>query len=149
MFERAGEIEVSFEVRGLGAQTPAREVNSATAEPREGSITSDPDESFFTHLHTEKAMANVTVSPGRAGPVEIDIQLENADEQPLMAKAVSVTLGNSEKGFEPVTTDAERISNDQWRARMSAPVSGRWSLGLGITISTFDKVNVVSPILIR
>jgi periplasmic copper chaperone A len=149
IFERAGEIEVSFDVRGVGAQTPAREVNSATAEPREGSITSDLDESFLTHLHAEKAMANVTVSPGRTGLVEIEIQLENADEQPLTAKAVSVTLGNSEKGFEPVTTDAEQISNDQWRARMSAPVSGRWSLGLGITLSASDKVNVVAPILIR
>jgi copper(I)-binding protein len=148
-FEHAGEIEVSFEVQGLGARAPVREVNSTTAERREGSITSDPDESFFTHLHAEKAMANVTVSPGRAGLVEIEIQLENADEQPLTAKAVSVTLGNSEKGFEPVTTDAEQISNDQWRARMSAPVSGRWSLGLGITISASDKINVVSPILIR
>jgi copper transport protein len=25
-------------------------------------------ESFFTHLHTEKAMANVTIAPARAGP---------------------------------------------------------------------------------
>jgi periplasmic copper chaperone A len=108
----------------------------------------DPDESFFTHLHAEEAMANVTVSPGRAGLVEIEIRIENADEQPLRAKAVSVTLGNSEKGFE-VTTDAEQISNDQWRVRMSAPVSSLWSLGLGIKISAFDKINVVSPILIR
>jgi hypothetical protein len=64
-------------------------------------------------------MANVTVSPGRAGLVEIEIRIENADEQPLRAKAVSVTLGNSEKGFE-VTTDAEQISNDQWRADVCA-----------------------------
>jgi copper(I)-binding protein len=34
MFEHAGEIEVSFEVQGLGAQAPVREVNSATAERR-------------------------------------------------------------------------------------------------------------------
>jgi hypothetical protein len=34
------------------------------------------DDNFFTHLHTEKAMANVTVSPGHAGPVEITVQLE-------------------------------------------------------------------------
>jgi hypothetical protein len=107
------------------------------------------DESFFTHLHAEKAMANVPVSPGRAGPVEIAIQFENADELPLTAKAVSVTLGNSEGGVEPVTADAEQITNDQWRVKMSAPVSGRWSLGLGITISASDKVNIVSPILIR
>jgi hypothetical protein len=94
-------------------------------------------------------MANVTISPGRAGPVEIAIQLENPDELPLTAKSVSVTLGNSEGGFSPVTAEAERVGNDQWRVRMSAPVSGRWSLGLGITISASDKVNVVSPILIR
>jgi hypothetical protein len=49
----------------------------------------------------------------------------------------------------PVTAEAERVSNDQWRVRMSAPVAGRWSLGLGITISASDTVNVVSPILIR
>ena len=66
-----------------------------------------------------------------------------------MARAVSVALGNSEKGVEPVTADAEQMSNDQWRVRMSAPVLGRWSLGLGITISASDKINVVSPILIR
>jgi copper transport protein len=42
---------------------------------------SDSD-SFFTHLHTEKAMANVTISPGRAGPVDITIQLETVDELP-------------------------------------------------------------------
>ena len=38
MFEHAGEIEVSFEVQGLGVRAPVREVNSATAERREGSI---------------------------------------------------------------------------------------------------------------
>src|SRR5882724_4189666 len=56
------------------------------------------DENFFTHLHTDKAMANVTVSPGRAGPVEIMIQLETMDERPLTAKAVSVTLFNTPTG---------------------------------------------------
>jgi hypothetical protein len=48
-----------------------------------------------------------------------------------------------------VTAEAEQIGNDQWRVRMSAPVAGRWSLGLGITITASDTVNVVSPILIR
>jgi periplasmic copper chaperone A len=148
-FEHAGEIKAMFEVRGLGAQAPGPLDTSAAAKAVAAPGSSDADESFFTHLHAEKAMANVTVTPGRAGPVEIAIQLENADELPLTAKAVSVTLGNPEKSVEPVTADAERISNDQWRVKMSAPVPGRWSLGLGITISASDKVNVVSPILIR
>jgi periplasmic copper chaperone A len=148
-FEHAGAVKVAFEVQGVGAQAPVPKGNSGTAEAPTALVASDADESFFTHLHAEKAMANVTVSPGRAGAVEIAIQLENADELPLTAKAVTVTLGNSEHGVAPVTAEAEQISNDQWRVRMSAPVAGRWSLGLGITISTSDTVNVVSPILIR
>jgi hypothetical protein len=107
------------------------------------------DDSFFTHLHAEKAMANVTVSPGRAGPVEIEIQLEDANEAPLAADAVSVTLGNGENGVAPVAVNAERIGDDRWMVRMSAPKAGRWSLALGITISATDKVNVESPILLR
>jgi copper transport protein len=30
-------------------------------------VSAKEDDSFFTHLHTDKAMANVTVSPGRCG----------------------------------------------------------------------------------
>lgn len=147
-FERAGAIKAMFDVQAVGAQAPAPGIPEAVKAATAPVVAGD-DESFFTHLHAEKAMANVTVSPGRAGPVEIAIQLENADELPLTAKAATVTLGNSENGIAPVTAEAEQISNDQWRVRMSAPVAGRWSLGLVITISASDTVNVTSPILIR
>jgi copper transport protein len=112
-------------------------------------ITEQPDESFFTHIHAEKAMANVTVSPGRAGPVVITIQLETTAELPLMAKAVSVTLTNLQAGVEARTSQAERGRDDQWRVKMSTPVPGRWMLGLGIVISDSDKVGVEAPILIK
>lgn len=112
-------------------------------------ITVQPDESFFIHLHTEKAMANVTVSPGRAGPVVITIQLETADELPLQAKSVSVTLTNATASAEPQVAQAVRTDDDQWQARMSAPSPGRWMLGLGVSISDTDRVNIESPILIR
>jgi copper(I)-binding protein len=148
-FERAGAIKTMFDVQAMGAQAPAATSVAEAAKTAAAPVAAGDDESFFTHLHAEKAMANVTVSPGRAGPVEIAIQLENADELPLTAKAVTVTLGNSETGVAPVTAQAEQVSNDQWRVRMSAPVAGLWSLGLGITITASDTVNVVSPILIR
>jgi copper(I)-binding protein len=146
-FERAGEVKALFEVQAVGATVAAarRIAETATPEPAPAAAA----ESFFTHLHAEKAMANVTVSPNRAGPIEIAIRLEDADELPLTAKAVSVTLGNAENGIAPVTVDAEQIAGDRWRARMSAPVAGRWSLGLGITTTATDTINVVSPILIR
>ena len=106
------------------------------------------DDDFFTHLHTEKAMANVTVSPGRAGPVAISIQLVTVDERPLAAKAVSVTLLNPKPGSARQTVEATRIDDDRWQVKTSIPVAGRWMLGLGISVADGDKVSIEAPILI-
>src|SRR5215510_10289858 len=83
------------------------------------------DDNFFTHLHTEKAMANVTVSPARVGPVELSIQLETVDELPLTAKAVSVTLSDAQTGRALRTIEAARRGDDQWHAAVSVPSAGR------------------------
>lgn len=107
------------------------------------------DDSFFTHLHTEKAMANVTVSPGRAGPVEITIQLETIDETPLTAKAVSVTLADMQTGKKLAPVEALRDGDDGWRVKVAQLTPGRWMLGLGISISAANHVSVESPILIK
>ena len=107
------------------------------------------DDSFFTHLHTEKAMANVTVSPGRAGPVEITIQLETTDETPLTAKAVSVTLSDVQTGKRLAPVEASRQGDDGWYVKVAQLTRGRWMLGLGISISETDHVSVESPILIK
>jgi len=106
------------------------------------------DDSFFTHLHTEKAMANVTVSPGRGGPVEIAIQLETTDEAPLTAKAVSVTLVD-QSGRKLAPVEASRDGEDSWHVKVAQLTPGRWMLGLGISISEADHVSVESPILIK
>jgi copper transport protein len=107
------------------------------------------DDSFFTRLHTARAMANVTILPGRVGPVDISIQLETADEAPLSASAVSVTLTDEASGVAPQTAQAVRTADDQWLVRMSAPRAGRWMLGLGITLPDLERVDVESPVLIR
>ena len=106
------------------------------------------DDDFFTHLHTEKAMANVTVSPGRVGPVDIAIQLETVDARPLAAKAVSVTLYNPQSSSGRQTVEATHISDNRWQVRTSIAASGRWMLGLGISVSDKDKISIEAPILI-
>jgi FixH len=107
------------------------------------------DENFFTHLHSSKAMANVTVSPGRAGPVDITIQLETMEETPLQAKAVSVTLSSAKAGVKAQTIAATKTGDSEWHVSASLPVQGRWMLGLGISISDTDKVDVEAPILVK
>ena len=91
-FERSGKVTLSLDVQGIGASRRA----AAAAD----------DESFFTHLHTDKAMANVTVSPAREGLVDITIQLETVEELPLSVQAVSVMLSNTQSGAEPQTFQA-------------------------------------------
>ena len=62
-------------------------------------------------------MANVMVSPGRSGPVDIMIQLETVDETPLRAKGVSVTLSDTETGRELPTMVAFRSGEDGWQVK--------------------------------
>lgn len=106
-----------------------------------------PDD-FFIHLHDQRAMANVTISAIHDGAVEISIQLETVEEMPLKAEAVSVSLGNPDRAIASVTAQAQRIADDQWSVKMAASESGRWNLGLGITLAPAAIVNIASPILI-
>jgi len=148
-FEGAGKVTVPFAVQGIGARAPEAQPRAELPKPVTP-VADDPNEPFFTHFCGTMAMANITISPGRAGPVEIAVQLEDGDERPLTtAKSVSVTLANPEHGVAPVKATAERVGDDKWLVRMDAPQSGRWSLALGIEFSASDKFNIEAPILIR
>jgi len=150
-FERAGKIETIFEIGSVGAKGPRLQIAStepavtATAPARPPST----DEPFFTHICGTRVMANITVSPGRSGPVEVLVQLEDGDEKPLAVDALSVTLSNPDKGIAPVSAAAERVSADSWRVRLTAASSGKWSLSLGIDMAKDDRVDIAAPILIE
>ena len=106
------------------------------------------EDDFFTHIHTDKAMANVTVSPSRSGPVDISIQLETVNETPLSATSVTITLSDPDSGRKLSTVMASRSADDGWRATTSL-TPGKWMLALNIAISDTDSVEVESPILIK
>jgi periplasmic copper chaperone A len=150
-FERAGKIEASFEVGSVGAKGPRLQIAStepaaAAASPR---LVATADEPFFTHICGTRVMANITVSPGRSGPIEVLVQLEDGDEKPLAVDALSVTLSNPDKGIAPVSATAERVAADSWRVRLTAAASGKWSLSLGIDLAKDDRVDIAAPILIE
>jgi hypothetical protein len=94
-------------------------------------------------------MANVTVSPRREGPVDVFVELEDANEQPFGVEGLSVTLSDPERGITPVTARAERVSHDKWHARMPALAEGKWSLAVGIEMGAHDRVDIAAPVLIE
>jgi hypothetical protein len=106
-----------------------------------------PKDAFFTHLCGEKLMANVTVSPARPGDFEIFVELEDAKEQPLVAQGVSITL--SDEKHPSAVANAERVSEDKWRVKMSAPTSGTWLLSLSVKMAAAERVEIAAPILIE
>jgi copper(I)-binding protein len=148
-FEKAGTIEVSFDVGSIGAKGPQLLIASSAPVVAAAAPSAVPAEDFFTHLCGTRAMANVTVSPIRSGAVAVSIELENADELPLAAEALTVTLSNPDAGIAGVTAEAERTARDKWRVSVPAAVAGKWLLALGITIAANDRVDIAAPILIE
>jgi periplasmic copper chaperone A len=147
-FEHAGTIETIFEVGSVGAKGPRLQIASAEAvavEPPRSVVT----DSFFTHICGARVMANVTVTPGRTGPVEVLVQLEDGDEKPLGVDALSVILVNRDESVVPTVVAAERVTNDSWRARMTAAAAGIWSLSLRIEVTKDDRVDIAAPIIIE
>ena len=150
-FERAGKIDVTFDVGSVGAKGPGLQIaaTGSSVDPAAPAKAASTDEPFFTHICGTRVMADVTVTPGRSGPVEIVEKLEDGDEKPLAVDGLSVTLSNTDKGTSPVTATAERVSPDRWRARMTAASSGKWSLSLGIDVKRDDRIDIAAPILVE
>lgn len=151
-FAHSGKIDTIFEVGSVGAKGPRLQIASneappvAPAAPAKAAPVDDP---FFTHICGTRVMADVTVTPGRSGPVEVLVQLEDGDEKPLTVDALSVTLSNPDRNIAPVTAAAERVAADKWRVRMTAASSGKWSLSLGIDMKRDDRIDIAAPILVE
>ncbi|MGO4264148.1 hypothetical protein, partial [Lysobacter sp. TAB13] len=54
------------------------------------------------HIHRAKAMADIRVSPGRAGPASISISLLDGEFGPLTVKEVRCVMSNPSAGVEPI-----------------------------------------------
>jgi copper transport protein len=98
--------------------------------------------SAMAHLHSEKAMALVTITPGQAGPVTVSVTLAAADGAALVAKEVTLTFTNAPAGIEPIRRGAI-LADGTWRSEgMTLPVSGQWTVRVAALITDFDQITV-------
>jgi copper transport protein len=106
-------------------------------------------EPAFVHIHTEKAMADVTVTPGRTGPVEVTVHVMREDTSLLPAKEVTVLFSHREAGIEPFARPAKQSEPGVWRAGpMSLPQAGIWTIQIDILINDFEKVSLDAPLVL-
>src|SRR5262249_11653226 len=94
------------------------------------------------HLHGEKAMAEIEIErDGEAAGARL-LLLDGAF-RPLAAKEVTLVLANPAAGIEPMRRIARRAGEmDSRNDELGNPVACRWTLGVEILISDFDKVTV-------
>ena len=102
-----------------------------------------PEAPLTLHIHTEKAMAQVLVSPGRPGLNDVELQLLTGEGAGLTAKEVTLTLGLPARGIEPMELAAEAGPDGSWRVRKAAlPVAGRWHLKIDALVSDFEQITL-------
>ena len=144
-FERAGQIDTSLEVGEVGAKGPP----SVAAPEASIARSASGSDSFFTHIHDPRVMANVTLSPGRSGPVEVVVQLEDPQENTLAVDGLSVSLSSPDNRIVLTAATAERIATDTWRAQLFVSEAGRWNLTLRIAVTTKERIEMTAPILVE
>jgi len=133
---------VLFLVAVLGTQDPGGHTHDHEAPP---------DDAAFVHIHTDIAMADVTITPGRPGPVDIRIHLSNEDFTAYAARAVHVEMRPPEADAPRVAFDAKSASDAVWEAGgISIPRPGIWTIVITISppqgaIAVLDAPIVIPP----
>ncbi|MFG1380705.1 copper resistance CopC/CopD family protein [Xanthobacter versatilis] len=85
------------------------------------------------HIHTGAAMADLSIAPGRSGPVSASMVILTGEFGPLDAKAVTLVLDNPAAGIGPVRWPATKPGDGTWRVNaLDLPHPGRWSVRIEI-----------------
>jgi len=93
------------------------------------------------HIHTDRAMADVTIEPERTGSRQITVTVLDSQFGPLAAKEVTLVLAKPVTGIEPLRLAAKHVDGATWRLDgVSIPVPGRWTVRVEILVSDFEKV---------
>jgi copper transport protein len=102
-----------------------------------------PDTPLAIHIHTDKAMFQVLVSPGKAGVDDFVLQLMTGEATPLQAKEATLILSLPERGIEPMERVAELGPDGYWHVRkVELPFAGRWHMRIDALVTDFEKMTL-------
>ena len=103
-----------------------------------------------THIHSDKAMAEVTITPAKAGLVVASAFILGPDFTPLDPKEVTFVFSNAEAGVEPMRRKAVLGDDGNWRAEaLVIPLAGKWTMRINVLISDFELVRLEEVIDIK
>ena len=99
------------------------------------------------HIHTDAAMFQVLVSPGKVGANDFVLQLMTGDAAPLPAKEATLILSLPDRGIEPMERRATLGLDGTWHVRgVALPQPGRWRMQIEALVTDFQKITLQSDL---
>jgi copper transport protein len=100
------------------------------------------------HIHTDRLMADLKLTPGRAGRSDATIVVMRGDFSPLVPKEVTLVLANPAAGIEPIRRGAV-LRDEIWRVDgLTLPVAGNWQVRIDVLVGDFEKVMLEDALMI-
>jgi len=107
----------------------------------------EPAEPLYAHIHTTAAMADIRLTPGRAGPVEVMLGFQTGDFAELVPQEVEVVFAQPEAGIEPIRLTALQGGDGLWHAGpVTLPRPGDWDVTLRLLITDFESVTLTDTL---
>jgi copper transport protein len=95
------------------------------------------------HIHGERVMADITVTPGRAGPNDLAIVLQTGSFTPFVAQEVNVSFAAKAAGIAAIIRKARRGDDGVWRAdALPLVIPGLWQVTLDVLVNDFEQVTL-------
>jgi putative copper resistance protein D len=108
-----------------------------------------PADAAFVHIHSEKAMADVTIDPGRAGPISARIRVLHEDSSEFPANEIRFALDPPAPGPQPVDRAAVRQPDGTWQVEgIALEQPGNWIVRVIINAADGRKIVLDAPIVI-
>lgn len=102
-----------------------------------------PDAPLAVHIHSDKAMFQVLIAPGRVGSDSFVLQLMNSDGSMLQAKEATLALSMQAGGIEEIERPGVRGADGFWHVKdVPLAVPGRWHMRIDALVTDFEKITL-------
>lgn len=102
-----------------------------------------PDAPLAVHIHSDKAMFQVLVSPGRVGMDDFVLQLMHGDGSLLQVKEATLTLSLPERGIAEIERQGTLAPDGYWHVgKVPLAIPGRWHMRIDALVSDFEKITL-------
>lgn len=101
---------------------------------------------LYAHAMDDKVMADITLTPGRAGPVVVEILVTDMAGSPFEPIGVDLTFNAPSLGIEPFKASSQLVDGI-WRVEdQTIPLAGLWDITLDIRIDRFTLSRIGAEI---